>query len=319
MSSIIVKAGDVIHKHHFTDSHADRSLTIGRAYSNDVILTDPYVGPLQLKLLPADSEDGGWRVCNGDETNPVFLNNRIVEDREFNARSGDELTVGRTNVTIYAEDHEVPETREFSITNWLHNHKSKPLITSAMLLLLVAVTLWASYVELSSEPDFGVLSINAIAVVVFALLWAAIWSSAGHLLKRSHYFSSHLFFTALCLFLFALTDNIYSYIDYVFSNAQAGVITQWIISILLWGLLIGFNLALVTYSSRAFRNGLVASVCVLGTYGAVLYLNQADYSGQPDHSVTIKPSYVPTTAPVSIGTYVENYNDLFDTLASVDG
>ena len=319
MSSIIVKVGDVFHKHQFTDSDAGRSLTIGRAFSNDVILADPYVGPFQLQLHPADHEDCDWRVSNGDETNPVFLNKRIVEDREFNIRSGDELTVGRTSVAIYNEEHAIPETREFSITNWLHHHKFKPLITSAMLVLLIAGTLWMSYRELSSEADFGDLSFDAIAVVVFTLLWASIWSLAGHLLRRNHYFSSHLFFTALCFFLFVLTDDIYTYFDYVFSNAQAGVITQWIISILLWGLLIGFNLALVTYSSRAFRNGLMASVCFLGTFATLLYLDQEDYSSEPDHSVTIKPAYVPTTAPVSIDTYVENYNVLFDTLASADG
>jgi len=319
MSTVIVKVGDVIYKHHFTDSDAGRALTIGRAFSNDVILADPYVGPLQLKLHPADGEACDWRVSNGDETNPVFLNKKILEDREFDVRSGDELTVGRTTVSIYNEDHAIPETREFSITNWLHNHKFKPLIASAMLVLLASLTLWMSYRELSSEEEFGNLSVNTIAIVVFVLLWASVWSLAGHLLKRNHYFYSHVFFTALCFFLFVLTDDLHTYIDYVFSNAQAGVATQWIISIVLWGLLIGFNLALVTYSSSAFRNGLMASVCIVGTFGILHYLDQEDYSSQPDHSVTIKPSYVPTTDPVSIDTYVENYNGLFDTLASVDG
>ena len=319
MNSIIVKVGDVIYKHQLADSDAGRPLTIGRAFSNDVILADPYVGPSQLTLQQADGDDCDWRVSNGDETNPVFLNKKIVDEKAFNIHSGDELTVGRTSVAIYNEDHAIPETREFSMTNWLHNHKFKPLITSAMLVMLVAVTLLIGYLELSSEPDYGDFAVAAIIVIVSTLLWAAIWSLAGHLLKGNHYFFSHLFFTALCFSLFAITGDIHTYIDYFFSNSQAGVITQWIFSILLWGLLIGFNLALVTYSSRAFRNGLVASVCILGTYGTLLYLYQDDYSDQPDHSVTIKPSYVPTTTPVTIDTYVENYNVLFDTLASVDG
>jgi hypothetical protein len=319
MSSIILKVGDVIHKHHFSSSDDGRSLTIGRAFSNDVILADPYIGPFQLKLHPADGEDGDWRVNNTDDTNPVFLNKKIVEGREFNIRSGDELTVGRTGVAIYNENHAVAETREFSITNWLHNHKFKPLITTAMIVLLVLVTLWMTYRELSSEAEFSSLSVNAIALVVFTLLWASVWSLAGHLLKRNHYFFSHLFFTALCFFLFVLFDDIHTYIDYLFSSARAGEVTEWIVAIVLWGLLLGFNLALVTYSSKAFRNGLVASVCILGTFGVFTYLEQEDYSSQPDHSVTIKPSYIPKTAPVSIDTYVENYNTLFDTLASADG
>jgi len=319
MNSIIVKVGDVFYKHRFTDSDDDRSLSIGRALSNDIILPDPYIGPSQLKLQLTDDDEYDWRVSNGDETNPVFLNKKIVESSQFNIRSGDELTIGRTSVAVYTEDHEIPETREFSFTNWLHNHKFKPLIAGVMLFLLIALSLWTGYIEMSSEPDFSDLSIAAIIVVLSTLVWVSVWSLSGHLLKGNHYFFSHLFFTAMCFSLFALAGDFYTYIDYYFSSPQAGLIAQWLVSILLWGLLISFNLALVTYSSKAFRNGLVASVCILGTYGALMYLYQEDYSNQPDHSVTIKPSYIPTTTPVSIETYVENYNDLFDTLASVGG
>lgn len=319
MKSVIVKVGDVFYKRSFSDSDDGRSLTIGRAFSNDVILGDPYVGPSQLELNLTAEDGYDWRVSIRDNTNPVFLNKKIVEEPGFSIRSGDQLTIGRTSVAIYTEDHGIPETREFSFTNWLHNHKFKPLIASAMLILLIVLSLWAGYIELVSEPDLGDLSVVAIIVIVIALVWASVWSLAGQILKGNHYFFSHMFFTALCFSLFTLTGDLHTYIDYFFSNAQAGVITQWFILILLWGLMIGFNLALVTYSARALRTGLIVSVCILGTYATLLYLYQDDYSNRPIHSVTIKPAYIPTTSPVSIETYIDKYNALFDKLAPLDG
>ena len=46
------------------------------------------------------------------------------------------------------------------------------------------------------------------------------------------------------------------------------------------------------------------------------YLYQDGYSNQPEHSVSIKPSYIPTSSPVGLETYIENYDDIFEKLAS---
>ena len=318
MESVIVKIGDVYHKHHLSNANDGATLTIGRAFSSDIILADPYVAPSQLEIHSSSDDDYGWHVCNVDATNPVFLNNKIIETPEFDFRSGDEITIGRTSLIIYSENHAIAETREFSFANWLHNHKFKPLIASMMLMLMMVISLWMSYLEISTALVWEDLSIIAIIFFALAIVWASAWSLAGRLLKGNYYFFSHLFFTSLCFILFLITGDIYSYIDYIFTSTLAGEIVDWFIAILLCGLLIGFNLAVVTYSPGALKKGVITSVCIWAVIASLVYLYQEDYTNQPAYSVTIKPSYIPTSAPVSIESHIENYDVLFDRLVSVN-
>lgn len=318
MESVIIKIGDAFHKHHFSNADDSSALTIGRAFSNDVILADPYVGPFQLELHVTTDDEYDWSVSNVDGINPVFRNNKIIETPEFNMCSGDEITIGRTNMTLFSEDHAVQKTREFSFTNWLHNHKFKPLIASVMITLLFGITLWMSYLETSSELDFGELSIAAIIIVILVIIWASGWSLTGRLVKGNHYFFSHLFFTSLCFILFLIVGDLYSYVDYIFSSLLAGEIVDWSITILCFGLLIGFNLTLMTHAPGAFSKGLIASACFWGVIAISVNLYQDEYSNKPEHSVTIKSANIPTTTALSIEQYVQNYNVLFDGLSSVN-
>ena len=319
MESVIIKIGDVFHKHHFSNADDSSVLTIGRAFTNDVIVSDPYVGPsqIQIKLSTNDTHSHDWHVCNVDDTNPVFLNKKINETPEFYLSSGDEITIGRTSMTFFKEDHAIQKTREFSFTNWLHHHKFKPLIASVMLMLLFVIALWMSYQETSSELDWGELSGVAIVFVIFAIIWASGWSLTGRLLKSNHYFFSQLFFTSICLSVFLLAGDLYSYVDYFFSSSLAGEIVDWLTTILFFGLLIGFNLTLITHAPGAFRKGLIASAIFLGVIVSLVHQNKDEYSNQPVHSGVIKPSYVPTTAVLRIDNYIDNYNVLFDRLSSV--
>ena len=316
MATVIIKVGDSLHKYPATN--VDRAIpvvTIGRAFSNDVILTDPYIGPSQLEIHNTNNNDYDWHVRITDTTNPVFLNNKIIETADFDISSGDEIAIGRTNITIFSGEHEVAETREFSFTNWLHNHKFQPLIASTMFLFLLGITLLMGYLELSTELLWTNLSAVVIVVAVVAFLWASGWALVGHLFKGNAHFFSHLFFTSISFILFLITADMASYVDYMFNSLLAGEIVDWLIVILLSGLLFGFNLALVTYSPGAFRNGLIVSICIWGVVLALDYLYQDSYSNQPEHSVTIKPSYIPTSSPVSIEAYIEGYDELFDELA----
>ena len=263
MESVIIKVGDVLHKHPNTCTDNTSSiLTIGRAFSSDVVLTDPYIGPSQLELHDTENNECDWHVTITDNTNPVFLNDKIIEASGFDICSGDEITIGRTNISIFSSEHEVAKTRAFSFTNWLHNHKFKPLITTAMFLFLLAVTLLMSYLELTTELVWTEMSITIIVAAVLTFLWSSGWALVGHLLKGNHHFFSQLFFTSISFILFLITADVASYVDYSFNSRLAGEIASWLIVILLSGVLFGFNLALVTYSPGAFRNGLIASICI---------------------------------------------------------
>lgn len=316
MEALILKIGDSYNKY-CLESDGAAGLSLGRAFTNDIIITDPYVGESQLRVGLSPDSEYDWHIEITDQTNPVFLNGRDVESAGVDLRSGDQLTTGRTSIAFYTEDHAVPATREFSFTNWLHNHKFKPYITILMLLVLFGATMLATYLETTTVPDWGEISTVANSYLILAFLWASGWALAGRLLKGDYYLSSHLFFTSICLFLLLILDSLGGYIDYIFSSLLAGEIVDWIVIVILGGLLIGFNLSLVTHSSRTFRKGMLVSACIAGTIASMVYMGQDEYSSTPSHSVTIKPSFIPKASSVSIDQFIGDYDEMFDKLSTV--
>lgn len=316
MEALILKIGNSYNKY-YLDSDGAAGLSIGRAFTNDIIITDPYVGESQLRVGLTPDNEYDWHIEITDQTNPVFLNGKDVESASVDLRSGDQLTTGRTSIAFYTNDHSVPVTREFSFTNWLHNHKFKPYIANLMLLVLFGSTLLMTYLETTTELDWGDLSTVASVYLIFAFFWASGWSLAGRLLKGDYYLSSHLFFTSICLVLLLILDSFGSYIDYIFSSTLAGEIVDWIVTVLLGGLLIGFNLSLVTHSSRTFRKGMLVSACIVGIITSMVYMSQEEYSSTPSHSVTIKPSFIPKASSVSINQFIGNYDEMFDKLSTM--
>lgn len=316
MEALILKIGDSYNKN-YLDSDGATGLSLGRAFCNDIIITDPYVGEFQLKVALSPGSEYDWHIKITDRTNPVFLNGRNIESEAFDLRSGDKLTIGRTNIVFYSENHAVPVTRKFSIANWLHNHKFKPFIALLMLLSLFGLAMLASYLEMATEPDWSSLSSVAWGYLILAFIWASGWSLAGRLLKGDHYLSSHLFFTSICLILLLLLNDLGGYIDYMFSSTLAGELVDWIVIILFSGLLISFNLSLATHSFRTFRNGMLVSACIFTTIALMAYIGQEEYSNSPSHSFTMKPSFTPTASSVSINLFISDYDEMFEELTTM--
>jgi hypothetical protein len=318
MEALILKIGDEYTKY-YLDSDGAAGLSLGRAFTNDIIITDPYVGESQLRVGLSSDSEYDWHIEITDQTNPVFLNGKDVGSAGVDLRSGDQLTTGRTSIAFYTEDHAVPATREFSFTNWLHNHKFRPYIAILMLLVLFGSTMLAAYLETSTVPDWSEISAVANGYLLLAFFWASGWALAGRLLKGDYYFSSHLFFTSICLLLLLVLDSLGSYIDYIFSSLLAGEIVDWIVIVLIGGLLIGFNLSLVTHSSRTFMKGVLVSTCLVGIIASMVYMSEEDYSSTPSHSVTIKPSFIPRASSVSIDQFIDDYDEMFDKLSTLEG
>lgn len=316
MEALILKIGGSYNKY-YLDSDAASGLSLGRAFCNDIIVTDPYVGESQLKVDLSPGSEYDWHIQITDRTNPVFLNGKNVESESVDLRSGDKLTVGRMNIVFYAENHAVPVTRKFSLANWLHNHKFKPYIAILMLLVLFGMAMLASYLETATEPDWSSLSSVAWGYLILTFIWASGWSLAGRLLKGDYYLSSHLFFTSICLILLLLLNDLGGYIDYMSSSTMAGDVVDWIVIVLFGGLLISFNLSLVTHGSRTFRKGMFASACIFAAIALLAYMGQEEYSNSPSHSVTIKPSFTPTASSVSINQFIGDYDEMFEELSTM--
>jgi hypothetical protein len=312
MGKIVVQQGQFYKACEISET---RPLSIGRGFSNTLIVNDPYVAASQLRILAQGDSTDSWVCHNLDHTNALLHNRRRIENGAITLRSGDELTVGRSNLAFFSTDHGVDPTRSFSLSNGLQNSRFKPLLASLMLGLVFALSLLMTWLWTFDKPDWGQLSAMSATMPIMVLLWSAGWALCGRFLKHHHQFSAQLFFSAACVCLIILTSFFNSYVDYYFASTLAGQIFDWLTFIALVGLALGFNISLATHSSNAMRRGLVASVCLCGLSLLLLYLSQGDYSHTPEPSTSFKPAWVPSAKAVSVEDYIDDYDAIIEGLA----
>lgn len=115
-------------------------VSIGRGYINDLVINDPYVAASQIAC---HNIDGHWLIRVLDKTNRILLNGKILIDDDEVINSGDTLTIGRTNLKLFSQDHHIEETRKL-LSSWLHSD-SVGFFLPAIALLCMLIIGFAEY------------------------------------------------------------------------------------------------------------------------------------------------------------------------------
>jgi FHA domain len=161
-----------------------RVVRIGRAYTNDVVLDDPYVAPEHVHILPGEYDT--LVVEDLGSTNGLFAahgrtrHRRIVLDHEGVFR------IGHTFLRVRRAAHAVaPERRIASPA------RSWPLLAALAIVVLAleALSLWLDdFAELRAATYVMPLVGMAVAIAV----WTALWTLASRLFAGHGWFERNL-------------------------------------------------------------------------------------------------------------------------------
>ena len=106
MASLILEIGTRgLHRYQDLDKPVT---TIGRAFDNDVILSDPTVAPYHARIVRHD--DGRLEIVNLAEVNPVRVGRKRI-DSLLTAELPVELEIGRVQLQVLSRDQPVAATR----------------------------------------------------------------------------------------------------------------------------------------------------------------------------------------------------------------
>ena len=166
---------------------------IGRAYSNDVIVDDPYVCPHHLTLVVVE---GGWETRDLGSRNGV--RHRAPEARSSEAksdgtlvRSGDTLRIGHTVLRVYDENHPVPEA--LARGGWedrlslMGRYRIWPALAALTILVSILWVYLDSWDELEPQNFLGTIG----ATLGGPLMFAALWALLGRLLRHRAQLMAH--------------------------------------------------------------------------------------------------------------------------------
>lgn len=203
----IDKSGHVIATQRFVGSRVD----IGRGYTNQHIITDPYVDAKHVRV-EYDQEHDAFVVSDFDTENgtSIIRNKQRVEvtRHPMALQSGDTLLLGKTYLRLVSEQTPVPIALRFSKFEDVYTQLGRWWIfvfSAAAVLLLNALTV---YIEAPFSEALTKQYVEGVYVVLIALGFAGFWSLVA---KVQHLDIRFLLYANLVL----LSESIFILVDLV--------------------------------------------------------------------------------------------------------
>ncbi len=195
--------------------------TVGRAYTNDVIIDDPFISPnhVQINLTP----EGSFTLRDLDTQNGTYIRKTHERIQEHAPAHNTSYRIGQTNIRFRTPDYPVPPTQESQETfgGWRQKINT---IRAALLsfFALYALTLLesifiAEYKELNAAKT-GIMAIGLFFVqTILFSIYAGIFSAFSRQNLGRYYFWGHI--TRICLGL--LIIDLFSTITQILAYALA--------------------------------------------------------------------------------------------------
>lgn len=260
---------------------------IGRAYTNQVIVSDPYVCPMHLTVAPdeqgrliardLDSVNG---LCDGSEGNRVAT---------LEIHSGTQFRIGHTLLRYCSVDHPLAPTAVDRIEKISRLASPYAAVAAgAFVLVILCVESFLSSVE-------RVKAINIISeplpIIATMLGWAGLWSLASRIIVSHFYFAPHLTIAAAALVATTVLGVLSEWLEFLFP----AIPLLWLASLVLNGLVI----AGLVYGHVGFASflrmrsriwvGLAVSVAVVGMNTISYFAARSKFSNVMEYTGVLKP------------------------------
>ena len=181
---------------------------IGRSYSNDIILDDPFVSPKHLLV----SQNGkGLYVKDLASENGTQVNGEtVLQSKEIEITSGDEICIGKTKLKLVLRDHPVAPARRLGSLVALRQFLDQSSVAVGLSLFMSVFTAWMFYAEAPGEKFWNTESLSGVlAYLMFAASYAGAVGLICYVKLHRAYFKRHL-----AIF------NILTFVWYVFSLVE---------------------------------------------------------------------------------------------------
>lgn len=165
--------------------------TVGRSFSNDMILGDPFVSPRHLFIT---IHDGKIFVKDlASENGADIGKGEILKDQTVNVASGDPICIGGTKLKLYLGSHPVGPARHLDKLLTIGKNFDRWPMAIGLSLMALGVTVWAAYMEMPSgkfwdEEFYGV----AIGYFSSAFFYTLLAGYIIYLKINKAYFRRHL-------------------------------------------------------------------------------------------------------------------------------
>lgn len=286
----------------------DREFYVGRAYSNDIVLTDPYVAPQQLRIyrLGIEADELNWNINVLDATNPVLINGVPLETATAAISPGDTITVGRTSIRVFSDEHVVEPARKLLVSGWLHQVSRAIAMPLAFFLAVCLVDSLMNYLLSNVDGDWEAHGLNTITGMAALASWAFLWAIVGRVLRHQPHFGQQLLITTFVAAIGLLQGPLETYTDFMFDNVELTELVGYGFATALLAYLLHYNLFLATNIKHTAA--IAASVSI--SLSVMLFLfskgEEEEFQSEPSFTSTLVAPIVNGRTGIALEDYLQS-------------
>lgn len=302
----ISRGHKLLGRHKFNKS----SITIGRAYSNDVILSDPHICPEHVNI---DYDGEHWIVNDDNSVNGTFLEDSNGSAHQHIIRTGDVISIGKSQIKIIFPDHPVAESISLSPFEGLIDFARNPVALLMSVFIFAFVAGYLSFLTKGQEVNFSQLLVPAIGTCLLFAAWPLAVALISHLSKHEARVMSQLGVSFAFFNLLLVSDVIERIVDFNLSSnwPLAGLIT--LLPIGLAFCLFWLNGYIGFHMSKQRRIVIAASLTTLFFGGNLLikYSNKPEFNPRPQYNATLMTPAFSFASSSSVDEFVTDTERLF--------
>jgi len=262
---------------------------IGRSYSNDIVLDDPYISPEHIEIL-RDGE-GNLLITDLKSENGLFSLHPLARHEVLSIGGKQRIRIGHTDIRLRPLDFPVRETYIDRVSpSQLHLLFTNMIMLPVFLLFTTAVFLGYFYAQSFRDITLNSLISQLLPLFIFIFVWSSAWSIVSKVVTHKFYFAYHTILTSVVLAAFYLIEPLYDYIEFIYPVYGLADYLSLITDLSLPVLLLYGNLRQSTPLSkrRAGVTAIIANVLVMGVLHLIAYVHEPAFNGQPEFSQVLK-------------------------------
>ena len=291
-------------------------ITIGRAYDNDLILSDTSISPHHA-LIETD-ENGNFVMNDLNSLNGIYLDHAGKVKDSVVLKSGSEYSFGKTPVRIFTSDHPVVDAVEIGESRKLAGVLGNPLVLIGAVLVvsfLHAIEQWLTMVT-----EFKWRDIVNIELVVLgsAMLMGIFWAVIGRIFRHEANFRKQVTVILVFISFQFLLSRLFELLLFNTLNYTFSLIIMLLIEFVLIATLLWFNLLVATNQSpiQRSRTAIAVSIVLIVLSLYTELGSGPEFSDSPEYVKLLDPPQFMVAGSVTENEFLSSMTVVFDNLDS---
>jgi hypothetical protein len=291
--------------------------TVGRAYTNAVIVDDRLVSAEHLRLW-LDSEDSivveDLNTVNGTR---LLTSQERIERHRIPVGTEAVIRIGQTTLRVRGDDFAVgPVASSRPLFGPFYRYTENGVIASLAFVAGFGLNVLAYAQEIHKKVIWSDLTVMSLVLLTIFALWTGFWSFLNRLVAHSFRFMTHLGISGIASIFFLMLFTFTEYFEFFFTAPVAAEVVGFggfavIFSLLLYG-----HLSIMSEFSGRKRilSSVLMSAAIVGIVLLINYTEKKEFSDELRFSHVIKPVGRKWVRTVSSDEFFGNLNKLRATI-----